>query len=426
MKIMKKNIAVIGCQNGDEGKGKVETYLAPLLINLAGGRDILVYRYQGGSNAGHTAIIGRKKYALHQLPSGLVIPQTYGLLGKGMFIEPRGLVKEIQALSSTGIILDNLRLGISSKAHVTLDYHLYDDQSFFNLAEHTSTGSGIKQTARDKANRTGIRFVEFLDRDLLVSILKEKTFPLGMPERYGSYEQFADSYAEERKLLAPFLALEHEVFRKFDYALAEGAQGLLLDIDDGQYPGITSSNPAQPAHRPDLYLGVFKMYVSSVGIGDRPFVTEMDPELQNKLIRPWGEFGTTTKKPRHLGWFNTVEGNYAIKSAHIDALAGTKLDDLELLAKFGEKIKVCTAYELGGKKYDRWHADFDRRDVLAKAKPIYIEFDPWDQTVEKDGKTLTPHAERYVSGLEDLLEKKFSLLGVGPEQKQVLIRRRLF
>ncbi|MFH1682735.1 MAG: adenylosuccinate synthetase [Candidatus Woesearchaeota archaeon] len=422
---MKKNIAIIGCQNGDEGKGKVITFVAPILINLADGQEILSYRFQGGGNAGHTAIIGEKRYALHQLPSGIILAQTYGLLGKGMFIEPKGLVKEIETISSSGIVIDKNKLGISSKAHITLDYHLNDDQSSFNLAEHTSTGNGIKQTARDKVNRTGIRFVEFLDRDLMIKILKEKTFPQGLPERYNSYEQFADSYAEERNFLAPFLALEHEIFNKFDYALAEGAQGLMLDLDDGQYPGITSSNPAHPTHRPDLYLGVFKMYLSSVGIGDRPFVTEMDADLQSRLIQPWGEFGTTTKKPRHIGWFNAVEGKYALESAHLDALAGTKLDDLELLAELGEKIKICVAYEIDGKRYDRWETNFDRRDVLSKAKPIYEEFDSWERTVEKDGQTLTPNAQKYVNSLEELLGKRFSLIGVGPEQKQMIVREQI-
>ena len=417
-------IAIIGAQDGDEGKGKIVEYV----LSLIKGK-ILSLRFQGGANAGHTLVLDYlkvkdKTVKLHQICSSIVIDNAYSLLGTGMYIHPRKLVKEIKGLQSRGFKVTPDNLGISSKAHITFDYHTGEDQANFNLEEHSSTGSGIKQTARDKYDRVGVRFVEFLDEDLTRTILRQWKFPLGFPKELGTLDEFVASYAAERSFLAPFLAQEHKLFNdpSFDFWLAEGAQGMLLSVDDGQYPGITSSNPGLPPHRPDRVIGVYKMYVSSVGIKDRPFVTEMDKESSSILVPEWGEFGTTTGKARHIGWFDALAGRYTADCAHMDYIAGTCFDRLESIARLGKKLKICVAYEVDGRRFDEWDVSFDRRDTLWRAKPIYQEMDPWDQTVEKDGKTLTPNAARYVECIEDLLHRKMAMMGIGAEHSDIIVR----
>ena len=409
------DIAIIGGQNGDEGKGKIVEYL----INSAEKKfsnfltkSVLNYRWQGGANAGHTVAVDGKIFKLHQIPSGIVRKNTYCLLGKGMFLNPRKLLNEIKELEEQGIKVTPDKFGISSKAHMTLDYHINDDQAYFNLEEHSSTGSGIKQTARDKADRIGIRFIEFLDSDLMIKILKERNFL--------NTEQFVNSYQKEREILYKFLVSEDEIFAncRFDFVIAEGAQGIMLDLDDGQYPGITSSNPGLPTHRPKKILGIFKLYCSSVGIKDRPFVSEMD-ELQNKLHVPLGEFGTTTKKPRHIGWFDVVAAKYSIDVIQIDYIGGTCLDKLEYLHKIGEKLKICIAYEIGGQNYYKWDVSFDKRNVLWNAKPVFEEFETWDKTYVNG--VLNPNAKKYIERLEELLGKKFVLLGIGPKSEELIV-----
>jgi adenylosuccinate synthase len=419
-----QSIAFIGCQNGDEGKGKIVEYISSLMEEKTetSQKQILTYRWQGGPNAGHTVVKDNIKFKLHQLPSGLIRNTTYNLLGKGMLINPRKLLEEIHTLTSQGIQVTKENLGISSKAHMILDYHVNADQKHFNLAEHTSTGNGIKQAARDKANRIGIRFIEFLDKDLMINILNTQVFPQGMQDI--NIEEFANSYEKERETLKHFLALESEVFnnQKFKYWLGEGAQGFLLDLDDGQYPGITSTCPCQPTHRPNKLVGIFKSYVSSVGIGDRPFVAEMNKELQPSLVKEWGEFGTTTGKPRHIGWFDTLAGKHAIETSHIDHIGITCLDRLEALSKINQKPKIVIGYEIDGITYDKWDVSFNKRDTLKKAKPIIQEFDSWEKTTEEDNKTLTPNAQKYLEFIENKLGKKFSFIGIGPSHEQIIIR----
>ncbi len=420
--------ATIGLQNGDEGKGKITKYLsgqAGQILTIS--QRILTYRWQGGKNAGHTTYVGDEKFQLHQVPSAVTNDNIYCLLGTGMFIHIRKLYEEMTGLMEKGIRIDTSKIGISSKAHVTLDYHVDEDMKSYNLPEHTSTGSGIKQTARDKANRVGIRFIEFLDSDLMLKILKNRTFPDGMPGGVG-YEEFVDYYAKERKFLEQFVVLEHEVFAnlEFGFWLGEGAQGAALDLDVGQYPGITSSNPTHPWHRPDKTIGVAKAYVSSVGIGDRPFVSEMPVGLQNILREPWEEFGVSTGKPRNIGWMDTVALNYALAVTEVDEIALTCLDRLEELAKNNSKVGIATAYEVNQGVHQKWHVSFDSRDTLVNAKPVIEWLDPWEQTVEKDGKTLTPNAEKYISAIEDLTKRKLVIVGVGPKDEQTLIRKELF
>ncbi len=429
---MVRSFAVVGGQNGDEGKGKDVDYIAFHIAELLGLTDvdslsILNYRWQGGPNAGHTVRHGDRVFKLHQLPSGIVRNSTYTLLGTGMFLNPRKLKDELETLQSEGIQVSPERMGISSKAHMILDYHVHDDAKNFNRPEHSSTGNGIKQTARTKADREGMRFIEFLDPVLMKTILKEKVFPDGMPGG-SDYDSFVKSYDCERSFLEPYAVLEEDVLTdpRFSLHLAEGAQGVLLDLDVGQYPGTTSSNPVLPHHRPAVYIGVFKMYVSSVGIADRPFVSEMSKDLQAKLVDVWGEYGTTTGKPRHIGWFDAVAAEYAVRAAHMDYAAASCLDKLEYLAKLDEPVRIVTGYEIDGRQHTNWHVSFDRRDTLYRAKPIFETLPSWDQTVEHDGKTLTPPAQKYIECIEDLLKVPIVLVGTGPADHQIILRKDVF
>ncbi|MBN1385424.1 adenylosuccinate synthetase [Candidatus Woesearchaeota archaeon] len=425
---MRSDVAFIGGQNGDEGKGKCVYTVTDHaigryhLLDVPSSR-ILAVRYQGAHNAGHTVIIDGVKYQLHHVTSSIITPEVYGLLGRGMYIEPRSLLEEIELLRSRGIKITPDNLGISSNAHVILDYHTAEDQGCYNLKEHTSTGRGIKQVARDKYFRTGMRFIEFLDKGLMMKILEEKAFPAGVPPGLRSFGEFADSYDNQRRGLEGFLADDDDVFfdPRFVFAVEEGAQGALIDIDVGQYPGITSSHPTNPPNRPKNIVVVYKFTVSSVGIGDRPFMTEMPDDLQDKVRQVWGEYGTSTGKPRHLGWFDCIAAEKTLRAIKGDYVAGTCLDRLEVFSELGVRPKVAVAYELDNRVYTRWDISFNKRGVLSQVKPIYKEFDPWDRTVEADHKTLTPPARKYVDFIEQFLGHRFFMIGTGPEDHQVII-----
>ncbi len=432
---MGESIAVIGCQYGDEGKGKIVDYI----IHAASGRlkfnssvipgspekPILVRRYQGGANAGHTVEDDNgHAYKLHQVPTGIITAETYNLDGKGMFIHPRKLIKEILSLQVEGIDISRDNFGIAANAHITFDYHTQDDQTSFNLKRHTSTGSGIKQTAVDKYGRVGMRFIEFLDPQLMTEILKEKRFPKGIPKRYGTtIERLVTSYDAEREILAQFVVQEHEIMKKHGTILRvdEGANGVGIDVDDGFNPGITSSSPARAPRESKTVIGVLKLYNSSVG-GDRPFVSQMPTELEAVLRNQWGERGTTTGKDRDLGYFDAVFARYAMDVVGVNAIIGTCGDRMEAFAQIGAKPKICVAYEIEGKKYDEWHPSFFRRDTLYKATPVLEEFDAWEHFTDESGSIPSKNAGRYVKRIEELLGQKFNMLGTGPKRGDIILR----
>ncbi len=426
---MRKRIAVVGLQTGDEGKGnKVDllvseaTKMLPADQSYTSGRKpILVERFQGGPNAGHTLRREGHVYKLHQVPSGILTPCTYNLLGEGMYVNPRKLMEEIRQLQLCGINISPDNVGIAATAHMTLDYHVEDDQSQFQRKDHTTTGNGIKQTAVDKYGRVGIRFVEFLDEDIMRQCLQRR-FPEGMPSSYGSHALFVQRYAEERNFLSRFLVQQHVVRQHHgtEFWIGEGAQGFLLDVDAGQYPGITSSHPAQVPHLADTILGVVKLYCSSVGTGDRPFMSRMEWDLEESLRNSWGEFGTTTGKGRELGWFDAVAVKYAIDATGTDYLIATCGDRLEELGRRGKPVKLVTGYKIGSREFREWDVSFHRRDVLRNAEPLVEEFEPWEHFVGEDGK-VTPNAQRYLDRIQELTGKEIIMLGTGPGRDDVIM-----
>ncbi len=414
------SMTFIGAQTGDEGKGvRVAYYVKGAVkeLNELYGESteprVLTLRWQGGANAGHTVVLNERKYALHQLPCGILIPGTYNLMGEGVYFNPRKASEEIKSLRSCGIAIDSKNFGIASNAHMTLDYHIdMDTEDSKGQTEHTSTGSGIKPTAIDKQARTGIRFEEFLDEKEFIEALKMR-FPNGMPN--GTYKHFADSYAIEREFLSKLSVLQTDVMcpKRFNVLIGEGAQGFQLDVDRGLYPGVTSSNPSIPSFKTDIVVGTVKMYESSVG-GGRPFVGRMNESLEDSLRNDWKEFGTTTGKPRSLGWLDIVALKHAIDSSEMNVLVGTCGDRLEQLAKRGEKVKLIVAYDIDGKKIDRWDKSFHKRSKLYNAKPVFEEFDAWQKFFDEDRQKLSQNAQRFVDRIQELTDTEFIAHGYGP------------
>ena len=430
---MAKKIGIVGIGVGDEGKAKVLAYfVSSALENLQPvqekkGEPIMVERYQGGGNAGHTVVIDGAEYKLKTVPSGILFPQTYNLMGQKTFVDPRLIMGEIKELREKGVYVSpGGNLGIAANAHITLDYHLFDDQIVFKSEKRTSTGSGIKQTAVDKQGRVGLRFIEFLDQKLMKEVLQER-FPQGLPEQLGSFDAFVAGYDQEREFLQKFAVQEH-VARKYhglQFWMGEGAQGALLDVDCGLYPGVTSSNPLDVPNRPDTVIGVLKLYTSSVGAG-RPFVAQMEPALEKYVRDEWREYGTKTGKPRDVGWADIVALRYAAEVGNIDSLAGTCGDRLEILAKINQKVKLVVAYDIDGKRYDEWDIYFHKRDTLYNARPIFEEFEPWEKFVDSAGEKLTQNAQRYVDRIQELVGKEFVMVGTGPGHRDMLVYKNPF
>ncbi len=423
--MIKKRLAVVGLQTGDEGKGVRVVYYATRAVQKAQWRDgeppaVWVERWQGGANAGHSARRGGVMYRLHQVPSGILIPGTYNLMGEGVYFNPREGMREIQELQRT-LNVNPSNFGIASNAHVTLDYHVEEDRGDREKKNHTSTGRGIKPTAVDKAGRIGLRFEEFLDRDTFIQVLTERRFPKTFPTSLGSIERFVDSYQEQMEFLREFSVLQTSALKgngNFKYGIGEGAQGFRLDQDRGLFPGTTSSNPAIVPFRTDLVLGIVKMYESSVG-HDRPFVGQMKPELEGGVRDLWGERGTTTGLPRDLGWFDVVAVKHAIESCEVDYLVSTCGDRLEVMKDRGEIIKLVVAYDLDGKEHREWDKSFHNRTTLYRARPVFEEFEPWEKFVQDNGK-LDPRAQAYIDRIQQLTGREFILHGTGQGVEDVI------
>ncbi len=267
-----RHISLIGVRNGDEGKGGRAIHYIRRAVERS--RDmtdkphVMVYRWHGGANAGHTAVVNNTTFKLHQVPAGVLIPGAYSLQGAGIYLNPRKQVEEMNTLREQGIEITPSNLGIASNAFMTLDFHVEEDRANLEKKEHTSTGNGIMQTARDKYSRVGIRFAEFLDSSEFADALRKTTFR-DNNFRSHTIDSIVEGYAAEREALAPFMVLENDIWKnpEFRYKIGEGANGGGIDVQEGFYPGVTSSQPTQVVRRPDLVVGVMKLYDSSVTPG---------------------------------------------------------------------------------------------------------------------------------------------------------------
>jgi adenylosuccinate synthase len=423
------NICVVGLQWGDEGKGKIVDILAEKC-------DIVV-RYGGGSNAGHTVVIGDSRFALHLLPSGAVREGVMCVIANAVVVDPEVLLGEIDALVQRGIRLDG-RLLISENAHVVLDYHKREDQlreESLGAGKIGTTVRGIGPCYADKVGRSyAVRMGDLRDlpalKEKLQVILEYKNKLFGalygaapidanlMAEKCGVYAQRLGPYITDT---TEFL---HTSIEEGKSILFEGAQGSLLDLDHGTFPYVTSSNCSAlglpsgcgvPARSVDKYVGVIKAYTTRVGAG--PFPTEQNNEIGNHIREAGHEYGTTTGRPRRCGWFDAVAAAYSAKIGAIDSLAMLHLDTLTGL----KELSICKAYDIDGRQTTFFPANIAR---LAKAKPIYETLPGWDDdiTAITQYKRLPATARKYLERIEQLVGAPMEMIGVGPKRSQTIIR----
>ncbi len=424
---------VVGAQWGDEGKGRV--------VDLLAGEADIVARYSGGDNAGHTVTVGKNTFKLHLLPSGIAHPHTVGLLGNGMVINPATLLDEIDQVRGTGVTINPERIKISHAAHLITPGHRALDGARERArgdAKIGTTGRGIGPAYTSKTSRSGLRMEllrsnQALENALadhlaevnhhLVAIYKED--PLDEQMIIRDFQGFADqlqAYITETGLYAARALTEGKVI------LAEGAQGTLLDLDHGTYPYVTSSTPTAPGALTGLGLGigsanrvigVVKAFQTRVGEG--PFPTELKGDLAVRLrgtgANDWDEFGTTTGRPRRVGWLDIVLLRYAVRINGINEIALTKLD---ILSGF-DSIMICTAYQDGDVNYPELPMGPGN---LENMKGIYAELPGWkkDLTAIRKWGDLPEEARTYVEKIESLVGIPVTMVSVGPERSQVIRR----
>jgi adenylosuccinate synthase len=424
-------VAVVGSQWGDEGKGKIIDYLAE--------KADMVVRGQGGSNAGHTVVLGDKKYALHLIPSGILNKNAVNILGNGVVFDPEGFFQEIEELERGGI--DTSRLYISDRAHLVFPYHKLLDglyEAARGKDDIGTTKKGIGPCYMDKIERSGIRVCDMLDEagfqaKLAAQIDRKneviaKIFGAGPVHKGETLETFAN-YARR---LAPRIrdtgVMVHESLKKGENVLFEGAQGSLLDVDLGTYPYVTSSHPVSGGFTTGVgigagaireVLGITKAYTTRVGKG--PFVTEEVNETGNRIRELGHEYGATTGRPRRCGWFDAVVLKY---SARINGTTGLCLTLLDVLGEF-DTVKLCLQYDHNGKKIDHFPA---RLDVLEACKPIYREMPGWKRDISgsRTYGELPPAAKDYIKAIEDAVGLPVKIVSVGPGREQTIVREQVF
>lgn len=424
-------VVITGTQWGDEGKGKVIDFLAS--------QSDVVVRGQGGNNAGHTVVVGDKKYALRLIPSGILNPRAVNIIGNGVVLDPEGFLMEIDNLEKEGVSTKNIR--ISDRAHLIFPYH----KGLDDLAERSrgdgkigTTKNGIGPCYMDKVERSGIRVCDLMDEDVfrekLALQLKRKN---NIIEKIYGGEPFEEAailtaykgYAERlRPYVEDTTVTLHEAVEAGKKVLFEGAQGTLLDIDFGTYPYVTSSHPISGGfavgtgvgpNRIQEVLGIAKAYTTRVGKG--PFVTEQDNEIGERIRKAGNEFGTVTGRPRRCGWFDAVMVRY---SARVNGMTAAALMLLDVLTGL-ETLKVCTAYEIRGKRVEHFPASL--KD-LAEAVPVYETFEGWQEDITgiETFEALPENAKRYINRIEELIGVPVKIVSIGPKRSQTIVRDRIF
>ena len=419
-------LVLLGAQWGDEGKGKA--------TDLLGDRVDYVVRYQGGNNAGHTVVIGDQKYALHLLPSGILSSNCVPVIGNGVVIDPAVLLEEIKGLNERGI--DTSKLVISLNAHLITPYHRTIDkvtERFLGKAKIGTTGRGIGPAYADKINRIGIRVQDLFDpsilRQKLEAALRDKNQVLiKVFNRNGiNVDDVLAEYLNYAEILRPYVAdtalLLNQALEAGKTVLLEGSQGTFLDVDHGTYPYVTSSNPTSGGActgsgigptKIDRVIGILKAYTTRVGSG--PFPTELFDEDGEALRRIGGEVGVTTGRNRRCGWFDAPIARYATR---VNGLTDFFLTKLDVLTGW-EKIPVCVAYEIDGKRVEEVPAS---QTDFHHAKPIYEYVDGWKEDISncKKFEDLPINAQKYVKYLEKLSGAPMSAIGVGPGRNQTIV-----
>ena len=422
-----KNVVVVGSQWGDEGKGKIVDW-------LSSHADVVI-RFQGGHNAGHTLVIDGVTYKLRLLPSGIVRKNKISIIGNGVVIDPWALLDEIKEINSKGVNVDEKNLIISEAANLILPFHREMDEIREDAAGNSKIGTtrrGIGPAYEDKVGRRSIRVMDLaseenLNKRLDNVLAHHNAIRKGLKKKI--YEKGV--LMEELLKIAPkILKFSQPVWKKIDEfkqknkkILFEGAQGILLDVDHGTYPFVTSSNTVASSaatgtgcgpNSINYVLGITKAYTTRVGEG--PFPTELKDKVGEELGTRGKEFGTVTSRKRRCGWFDGVLVRQTIKISGIDGIALTKLDVLDEL----DEIKICVAYEINGKKIDYLPAAVD--DQL-KVKPIYKTYDGWKSSTVgiKNFDDLPKNAKIYIQDLEKFIETKISSISTSPEREDTIL-----
>ncbi|PSL40018.1 adenylosuccinate synthetase [Planomicrobium soli] len=420
------SIVVVGTQWGDEGKGKITDFLSEHAEVIA--------RYQGGNNAGHTIIFGGETYKLHLIPSGIFYKDKISVIGNGMVVDPKALVNELKGLHARGITTENLR--ISNRAHVILPYHIKQDEveeARRGANKIGTTGKGIGPAYMDKAARVGIRMADLLDHEVF-----EEKLRMNLNEKNRMFEKFYEtegftveeimeeyySYGQEiAKYVTDTSKVLNDAVDNGRRVLFEGAQGVMLDIDQGTYPFVTSSNPVAggvtigagvgPTAIQHV-IGVCKAYTSRVG--DGPFPTELFDEVGNQIREVGKEYGTTTGRPRRIGWFDSVVVRHARRVSGLTDLTVNSIDVLTGL----ETVKICTAYRYQGELITEYPANLR---MLADCEPVYEELPGWSEDVTgcKSLDELPVNARHYLERIAQLTGVQISIFSVGPDRNQTNI-----
>jgi adenylosuccinate synthase len=426
-----KTVTIVGTQWGDEGKGKVTDYLAK--------KADMIVRFQGGNNAGHTIVFDDSKYALHLIPSGIFNNNAINVLGNGMVIDPYALHEEMEMLQKHNIDLDNLI--ISNKAHVILPYHKLLDSLYENLKSDSNkvgtTKKGIGPTYMDKTARTGLRLGDFIIKERYINHLEHHLPYVNALLKTFGYEPFT-----KEALLKPYDSVQtvikkhimdtsisiYNAINEGKKVLFEGAQGTMLCLDHGTYPYVTSSSPTAASAAlntgiaPQMItnvLGITKAYTTRVGAGN--FTTEFTGDLADQIRKQGHEFGTTTGRPRRIGWLDMVVLEHSKRVNGLTHLAIMLLDVLKDI----HPLKICIAYKLDDEIINYIPASIED---YKRCKPIYIELDGFTEDISHitNFKDLPENAQAYVNKIKELLDVNIHLVSVGPKRSQTIILNELF
>ena len=422
-----KNVIVVGTQWGDEGKGKIVDW-------LSSEADVVV-RFQGGHNAGHTLVIDGKTYKLRLLPSGTVREGKISIIGNGVVVDPWALIDEIKEMKSKGVEVDENNLILSEAANLILPYHKEMDEireDAAGIAKIGTTRRGIGPAYEDKVGRRSIRVMDLasesnLDKRLESALIHHNALRKGLKQKVFKKDKLKKDLL---KIAPQILKFSQPVWKKLNEykskgkkILFEGAQGILLDVDHGTYPFVTSSNTVASTaatgsglgfNNENYVLGITKAYTTRVGEG--PFPTEQKNKIGDLLGTRGKEFGTVTSRKRRCGWFDAVLVRQTIKISGVNGIALTKLDVLDEL----DEIKMCTSYKLNGKKLDYLPAGAEDQ---FKIEPIYETFPGWKENTKgvRNIENLPDKAKKYIYALEDFIEAKISSISTSPEREDTIL-----
>ena len=421
-------VAVVGSQWGDEGKGKITDFLSK--------EAAYAVRSNGGNNAGHTIEIDDQTFKMRLIPSGIFASAKGAVIGNGVVINPEVLLGEVKSLEESGI--DTSKLKISNRAHIIMPYHILQDEyqeEAKGANKIGTTKNGIGPAYMDKASRVGIRVCDLLEKDTfeekLRANLKEKNelFTKVYGKDALKFDDIFDQYYEYgqkmKKYVTDTSVLVNDALDNNEKVLFEGAQGIMLDIDEGTYPFVTSSNSISGgiasgmgvgANRLNTVIGVCKAYTTRVGAG--PFPTELNDETGDLIRETAHEYGTVTGRPRRVGWFDSVALRHAKR---VSGINGLSLNLLDIFSGF-DTVKIATAYELDGQEIDYYPASLKE---LERCKPVYEELPAWqeDITGAKSWDDLPENAQKFLNRISELVDIPLVTVSVGPEREQTIVLR---